>query len=596
MEGKVMIAVPPKETPQVKDNGLVDKAIKLRTESNLCMIASGKLKIDEKTGERKLKSPYPDWAIYNQPGAALPTIEQMWEWDRTYHSTLWGMVTGPISGIVVFDADTPETIALMDDSGLTAHVITKRGKHYYFPYLGSKYDNLIYTKTGIIPHVDIRARGGFVNCLGNNENASYEMAVIPQKDNLNDYKKLPDDIKQAISRLQANINNGDPKEPIGDKITSGNRNHSLARIAGALRRLGMTQEQIEANLLSTNKQMCDPPLPDSEVLTIAKSISRYEPGARNDKIEIHDFDNNLTDTANGEYFTRQYKDYLRYDHRRARWLKFEGQFYIEDVDGHVYRLGIMAIRNRYKESVNITDLKERSKVAAWCIQSEQRSRLDAMIKIAQSLEPLADSGIDFDSNQWLLAVKNGIIDLKTGILRDGRPEDRITQHSDIVYRTDAPKPGRFIQFLNEVFNNDQELIDWMLRALGYNLTGCTIEQIIFILFGAGANGKSILLAILRYVLGDYAYNAPFSTFELDARASIPNDLAALERRRFITSLETLDGKHFNESRIKALSGEDDVTARYLNHEFFTFKPVGKLWLGVNHKPSRALKYQPKTVS
>lgn len=374
----------------------------------------------------------------------------------------------------------------------------------------------------------------------------------------------------------------------GEKIPQGQNDSWLISQAGRYRRGGDTEDMIFEKLKIDSLRLDqDParPYTDTDLRRIAKSAGKYPAGELGANGEQHDFDHNQTDTANAEYFTGLYKNRLRYDHRRERWLEFTGHYYVEDKDAHVERLGIEAIRNRYRNSVNIADLELRKKVAAWCIQSEQRPRLQAMEAIARVLKPLADSGIDFDDNQWLLAVPNGVIDLKTGTLRPGKPEDRITQHSNIPYLPDAPKPVRFIQFLDEIFNCDRELIDWTLRALGYSLTGCTREQVIFILYGNGANGKSKLLDIIRHVLGpDYAYNAPFSTFELDSRSTIPNDLAALERRRFVTALETMDGSRFNESRIKALSGEDDVTARYLNREFFTFKPVAKIWLGVNHKP------------
>jgi len=89
---------------------------------------------------------------------------------------------------------------------------------------------------------------------------------------------------------------------------------------------------------------------------------------------------------------------------------------------------------------------------------------------------------------------------------------------------------------------------------------------------------------VRAALGDYSYSSPFSTFELYRRASIPNDLAALEFKRFVTSSETNDDTRLNEARIKAISGGDPITARYLHAEFFTFMPHLKLWLLVNHKP------------
>jgi len=117
-----------------------------------------------------------------------------------------------------------------------------------------------------------------------------------------------------------------------------------------------------------------------------------------------------------------------------------------------------------------------------------------------------------------------------------------------------------------------------------NLTGDTREQTIVISHGKGANGKTRMLSILRHTLGDYAYDAPFSTFELNQRASIPNDLAALVNKRLVTSSETNEGTRLNEARIKALSGQDSITARFLHCEFFTFEPVAKFLLAVNHRP------------
>ena len=89
---------------------------------------------------------------------------------------------------------------------------------------------------------------------------------------------------------------------------------------------------------------------------------------------------------------------------------------------------------------------------------------------------------------------------------------------------------------------------------------------------------------MRHIIGSYTYDAPFSTFELSQRSVIPNDLAALVGRRFVTRSETNEGTRLNEARIKSLSGQDPVTARFLHCEFFTFQPVAKFFLAVNHRP------------
>ena len=290
----------------------------------------------------------------------------------------------------------------------------------------------------------------------------------------------------------------------------------------------------------------------------------------------------LTDTTNAEFIADLYGDRLRYDHLRGRWLLWAGHYWQEDADGEVYRLAIEGARERYRRSIVIEDLKERQRVASWAIGSEQRGRLEAAVALEKNVRPIADSGRGWDEDPWLFAVRNGVVDLRSGELRRGRPEDRITLHSEVEYDPTAWCP-RWMQFLEEVMG-DNDLVDYIWRLAGYSMSGVTHEQVYAICYGSGANGKGRFLAALRHVLGDYFHDAPFVTFEITNRSAIPNDLAALERRRFVTSSETNEGTRLNEARLKMLSGEDPCTARYLREEFFTFMPVCKIWLAVNHKP------------
>ena len=120
--------------------------------------------------------------------------------------------------------------------------------------------------------------------------------------------------------------------------------------------------------------------------------------------------------------------------------------------------------------------------------------------------------------------------------------------------------------------------------MGYSLTEDISEQCLFMCYGTGANGKSMFLTILGLLGGKYAYNLPFVSFEAQTRPSIPNDLAALVGRRVVTSSETNEGMRLNEARMKSLTGGDPITARFLYGENFTFNPVAKIWLAVNHRP------------
>jgi putative DNA primase/helicase len=289
-----------------------------------------------------------------------------------------------------------------------------------------------------------------------------------------------------------------------------------------------------------------------------------------------------TDLGNAEMFAHVMRDSLRYDHKRDRWLVWHKHWWTIDNDGAISRRAKDTSRIR-AEAALCRGGEEGDRETKWALYSESLPRLEAMVKLARVETPLSDIGEGWDSDPMLLGVANGVIDLRTGTLRDGKPEDKITLHSDIIYDPSAQCP-RFIEFIDQVFSGDSDLIEFVQRAIGYCLTGDTREQCLFACHGGGSNGKSTLLEVIRFILGGYAYNLPFSAFELDKRSSIPNDLAPLPGRRFVTAIETNESAQLNEGRIKLLTGCDPLSARFLRCEFFTFVPVGKYWLSFNNAP------------
>ena len=291
----------------------------------------------------------------------------------------------------------------------------------------------------------------------------------------------------------------------------------------------------------------------------------------------------LTDTTNAQFIVTLFGNILRYDHRRERFLIWNSHRWQPDNNGKVFRLAIEAARARYQDATSIQDLKERERISNWAISSENRSRLEAAISIAKNLEPITDTGENWDRDPWLLGVQNGVVDLRTGQCRDGRQSDNITMSTGVKFDADAQCP-LWLSTLNGIFQGDADYIDFINRYCGYSITGLIKEQTSVIGWGEGANGKGIFAGVQRNVMGDYAYDAPFSTFEMNYKASIPNDIAALEHKRIVTSSETNNGTRLNEARLKAISHGDPVTARYLHAEFFTFGPVCHIFLFVNHKP------------
>jgi putative DNA primase/helicase len=242
------------------------------------------------------------------------------------------------------------------------------------------------------------------------------------------------------------------------------------------------------------------------------------------------------------------------------------------------------MRLRQKQGYEIQDEDKRKEHFRWTLfDGESRRRINNMLALAKAIRPISDNGEDWDSDPWLLGVENGVLNLRTGRLRAGRPKDRITMSTGVPYDPSATCP-LWERTVSEIFGRDRELIDYVQRALGYSLSGVTNQQCFFMTWGSGANGKGTLINTVARVLGDYADDLPFSALELQQRASIPNDVAKLVGKRFVTSSETSDDIRLNEARVKALTGCDPITARFLHREFFTFQPAAKFWLATNHKP------------
>jgi putative DNA primase/helicase len=122
-------------------------------------------------------------------------------------------------------------------------------------------------------------------------------------------------------------------------------------------------------------------------------------------------------------------------------------------------------------------------------------------------------------------------------------------------------------------------------VVGYTLTGATTAHALFFLYGTGANGKSVFVNTLSTILGDYATSAPMDTF-MEARGDRhPTDLAGLRGARFVSSIETEQGRRWNESKLKAITGGDKISARFMRQDFFEYPPQFKLLIAGNHKPS-----------
>jgi len=279
-----------------------------------------------------------------------------------------------------------------------------------------------------------------------------------------------------------------------------------------------------------------------------------------------------TEDALAVSFTRRYQNDWRYVAAWGKWLVWDGQRWrsedtlaASDLVRHVCRFASLKSKNP----------RLAAKLAA-------SSTIGGVERLARSDRRHAGTTDEWDADVWALNTPGGVVDLHTGGMRPHQRSDRMTK---IATATPRGKCPTWLRFLSDITNGDQELIVYLQVMVGYCLTGVTSEHALFFLYGTGANGKSVFVNVISTILGDYAANAPMDTFMETRGDRHPTDLAGLRGARFVSSIETEQGRSWNESKVKAITGGDKVSARFMRQDFFEYFPQFKLIIAGNHKPS-----------
>jgi putative DNA primase/helicase len=292
----------------------------------------------------------------------------------------------------------------------------------------------------------------------------------------------------------------------------------------------------------------------------------------------------LTDAGNSRILGRLYGDDIRYCYDLNRWFVWDGQRWVADKTGEIYRKAKTTTDRLWRFAKGISDDDKRTAWMKHTVRSQAANRIEAMVRLARSEIEIAVNPEKLDVDPWLLNVQNGTLDLKRGELRSHKRQDLITKIAPVIYDDNA-KCSSWEKFLHEIMAGDHDLVRFLQKAIGYSLTGDTREQVFFILYGTGANGKSTLVNTILHLLGDYALQTPTETLLAKKHGNgISNDVARLKGARFVAAVEAEHGRHLAEALVKQLTGGDKMTARHLYAEFFEFEPAFKLFLSVNHLP------------
>lgn len=292
----------------------------------------------------------------------------------------------------------------------------------------------------------------------------------------------------------------------------------------------------------------------------------------------------LTDAGNAERLAALNAKYVHYIPEMNRWMIWrEGEGWRFDADGELIRRTIEMTRSIFAEAAQEPDRDRSQRLAKWGAASQNASRIHAAIELLKAQPGITIAADRLDADPLILGVPGGrVVDLKTGLARPARREDLVTKRAGAAFDHLATCPA-FRRFLERI-QPDREIRAYLSRKCGYDLTGLIREHVFSIAWGSGANGKSTLARALAKAWGDYATQASPEMFLLQRGASIPSDVAALRGVRLCLSLESDSGSFLNEPRVKALTGGDLVSARFLYGEWFQFRPTAKFIFGTNHRP------------
>ncbi len=293
----------------------------------------------------------------------------------------------------------------------------------------------------------------------------------------------------------------------------------------------------------------------------------------------------LTDGGNARRFIAEYGQDVRYCLQWGQWLYWDGKrWQVDTRNNRVFKLAKRTIKSIRTEAAKLTDRADRDARWKFADKSDSRERYNSLLALAESEEGVAVEVGELDQHPYLLNCRNGTVDLKTGELREHARGDYLTKILPHDYPGGYEVPQRWMSFLGEIFAGDNERMEFMQRLIGMSLVGSAKEHILPILYGPGANGKSVFIEVWRRMLGDdYAGSAPAELLMV-GRNEHPTIIANLFGKRLMAAEETDDGCRLNESVVKRLTGGTALSARGMRQDYWQFDPSHTLVLATNNKP------------
>jgi putative DNA primase/helicase len=523
-----------------------------------------------------------------------------------------GRATGKVSGLVVLDVDGSVGEAFLakmekEHGSLpaTLQVKTGKGRHLYFRYPENrtKIKSIARAKSGL----DVRADGGYVIAPPSIHESGRRYLFELDVEELAECPEWV--IAYANGRSKAGGPSGEGKktEPASTPYSeaeevklrsaleciSAHDRDTWRDVGAALHSLGWGEKAF--TIWNDWSRSCLDKYDEADQQKTWDSFDRPYSGTRITVATIYwkaqqhgwvgdtqtDFH---TDLGNARRLVKRHGENIRFIHEWQKWIMWDGDRWVPDEDGAIMRRAKETVEAIYPEALRLSNNEDRNRLLKHAIKSQAEARLKAMVSLAQSEPSVVLSASQLDGDPWLLGVQNGVIELKTGNFRPARREDLVTKQANVAFDPNAQCPN-WSKFLDTITGTDRDLQSYHQRVAGYTLTGSTREEVLFVFFGTGNNGKSTHRETLHFLLGDYALAADAGLLiERKTPGGATPELARLKECRLVSINETSENDHLNEARVKFITSQDKITARNLYQGFFDFDPSHKTALTTNHKP------------
>lgn len=292
------------------------------------------------------------------------------------------------------------------------------------------------------------------------------------------------------------------------------------------------------------------------------------------------------DIGAGHIFADFYQSRLRYVPERKMWFYYEGGIWQPDVGGLKAMKYSMELADlMYTFALEIRDAERRKSYIKYANRWQSHSERVNILKDAQVYHPISYGS--FDADIYIFNCKNGTLHIDTGAFTEHRSEDLLTKISPVVYDPTAFSQ-RFSDYIDEIMSGDADRAKFLQKILGYGLTGDTRHECMTILYGVTTrNGKGTLCESVLKVLGDYGCASRPETIAMKSytNGSQPSeDVARLAGVRFVNIPEPGKGMVLDAAKVKAMTGNDTLNARFLHENSFDFQPQFKIYVNTNFLP------------